>query len=240
MSMIASIDKESSSEMKEQAATAVYGVLESGDVCSVFNLDHQIVLGKTETGFELAQPWSEDPGTIPTTPRFLTSGTWAECDADAPINFYRLGRGSALQSEDCRRQALEYAVDLWNEPEKHEVGTGYGVGPHAYDRWLQGLEHGFAEEHGNWRNGVVWSESRKYNAQYLANWSQEANGESHELVELALIYEEIAKLLEEVASPAVSERGKKDRVRTAKVQEQESIEIIQRLLGSSGSTFAAA
>lgn len=142
-----------------------------GAVCSLVHLDHQLIVGHDDEGFALAQPW---PG-MESTPARLTYGTWAECQSGPPVTFFRLDAcdpPSAQPVED----ALAYAVDLWEHPDRHS-DEPYAVGDGAYAKWLAAIDAGPKDAHGNWWNAVVWAECREHAADYFLSLASSANGE---------------------------------------------------------------
>ena len=185
----------------------VRAAMAEGAVCSLVNLDHQLVLGHDDEGFVLAQPW---PGMESTPPR-LTYGTWAECANGPPVAFFRLDAcepPSAQPVED----ALAYGVDLWEHPERHS-NQPYAVGEGAYAKWLTAIDGGPKDTHGNWWNGVVWAECRQHAADHFASLANSANGEGPVSPEdarwLADQYRDLERLLRLASdreSPAAEKR----------------------------------
>ncbi len=137
--------------------------LERGVLCSLLNLDHQLVVGCDEAGFDLARPWGPE---APSTPARLTSGTWAECQSGPPVGFFRLAPCEP-RSASPLADAVDFAVDAWRQP-KAFTETPYGFGPDAYDHWLAAFKGDAIDEHGNWWNASVWSECRAFAGRYFS------------------------------------------------------------------------
>ena len=98
---------------KRRLESRVREALEQGAVCSLLNLDHQLVLGRDEEGFLLAQPWGPEP---PSTPKRLTFGTWEECQTGPPVEFFAFMPCEPASSTPLE-DALAFAVDAWKRPE---------------------------------------------------------------------------------------------------------------------------
>ena len=158
---------------RAQAEAKVREAMAEGAVCSLVNLDHQLILGHDEQGFLLAQPWSPN---VDSTPARLTYGTWAECETGPPVTFFRLD-ACDVPSEQPLEDALAYAIDLWEHPERH-TNEPYAVSDGAYEKWLAALDGGPSDEHGNWWNAVVWAECRQHAAEQFAAIAQTSTDEA--------------------------------------------------------------
>ena len=147
--------------LEEKVRTA----LDSGAVCSLLNLDNQLILGYDDAGFALAQPWDA----IDSTPARLSYGSWRELQAGPPLDVLPVQplRATPLGA-DARAtlDALDFAVELWRHPQRYAVER-YGMGANAYANWLAALDAGHGDEHGNWWNGVVWAECRDRAGDYF-------------------------------------------------------------------------
>ena len=150
-------------DAKRRLESRVHEALEQGAVCSLLNLDHQLVLGRDEKSFLLAQPWGPEP---PSTPERLTFGTWQECQTGPPVEFFAFMPCEPASSTPLE-DALAFAVDAWKRPGCMTEGP-YGFGPLAYDRWLAALQADSIDVHGNWWNASVWGECRAFAAEYFA------------------------------------------------------------------------
>ena len=61
------------------------GAIDAGVVCSLLNMEHQLLLGYDEDGFMLAQPWGPD---CSMTPARLSFGIWQEFRDGPPVTFF--------------------------------------------------------------------------------------------------------------------------------------------------------
>ena len=163
MAHLASLMPGASASERAQAEAQVREAMAQGAVCSLVNLDHQLILGHDEEGFVLAQPWSPN---VDSTPGRLTYGTWTEFETGPPVTFFRLD-ACDVPCEQPLEEALAYAVDLWEHPGRH-THEPYAVGDGAYEKWLAALDRGPEDEHGNWWNAVVWAECRQHAAEQFA------------------------------------------------------------------------
>jgi hypothetical protein len=103
--------------------------------------------------------------------------------------FYTLDRATPSDRATATRASLTYAVDLYQNPERHSIGE-FGVGPRAFENWIAGVRAGHGAEHGAWWNAVVWSENRLRAADYIREISDllEAPEDVEEIVtELGMV-----------------------------------------------------
>ena len=156
-------------EDKHRLEDEVRAELERGGVCSLLNLDHQLILGHQDAGFALAQPWGPE---APSTPARLTFGTWAECQSGPPVGFFRLAP-CPPRSATPLADAVDFAVGAWRRPTAL-TETPYGFGPNAYEHWLAALERDDFDEHGNWWNASVWGECRRFAGRYFSSLGEDA------------------------------------------------------------------
>ena len=199
---------------KRRLEARVRAALEQGTVCSLLNLDHQLVLGRDNGGFLLAQPWGPEP---PSTPARLTFGTWPECQTGPPVEFVAFTPCEPA-SPTPLENALAFAVDAWRRP-AGMTEEPYGFGPEAYERWLAALESDDIDVHGNWWNASVWGECRAFAAEYFttaahvggAAWLDAATARS-----LAERYASLATTLRGAADRTVSNAKRRDLIAEAR------------------------
>ena len=155
----------SSAAQRAELEAAVRTALAEGAVCSLLCLDHQLILAQDGDGFTTAQPWGSG---VASTPARLTFGTWREYRAGPPVVFYKLtASGASRPAEAAALQAaLDFALDVWRRPAAH-AEERYGMGDAAYANWLDAIDAGRADEHGNWWNAVVWGECRERAGDYF-------------------------------------------------------------------------
>ena len=148
------------------------GALDTGVVCSLLNMEHQLLLGYDGDGFTLAQPWGPDRAM---TPARLSFGSWREFRDGPPVTFFTLTT-CPTRPESAVSDAMEFALDLWRHPERYTEAP-YAVGAGAYDTWLHALDGGHGDGVGNWWNALVWAECRARAADYLQDLAGEDSPE---------------------------------------------------------------
>ncbi len=201
--------------------------LERGAVCSLLNLDHQLIEGFDEEGFVLARPWGSE---APSTPGRLTFGTWDECQSGPPVAFYRLAP-CAARSEAPLADALDFAIEGWQRP-AGITEAPYRFGPDGYDLWLAALGNGKIDEHGNWWNASVWGECRAFAARYFTEPPQDAlpgwlqPGPARELGER---YAAVASRLRDASEATRSKAVRHDLVAEARDIEADCVGRLARL-----------
>jgi len=158
---------ESGAEERSALEGAVREHLDRGVLCSMLNMDNQLITGGDETGFLATRPW----GDMPVTPGHLTYGTWEEFGEEIHVNFYRFERTEPVDDRTAARASLEYAVDLYEDPTRHS-DEPYGIGPDAYVNWIGAVRDGHGGSHGAWWNATVWSECRRMAAAYFSELAE--------------------------------------------------------------------
>lgn len=212
---------------KAELEAKVRAALDDGAVCSLLNLDNQLVLGYDDVGFVMAQPWGE---AIDSTPARLSFGTWSECQAGPPVTFFR-HRPCERPAADPIAAALDFALDVWRQPQRF-AEERYGVGAGAYANWIAALDGGHGGEHGNWWNGVVWAECRQRAGDYfqdLAAAEIPVAIDRQQARQLAIAYRDLAKLLYRVSDKTASDADKRGFVEAARELEANCIERIAEL-----------
>ncbi len=194
---------------RERVEKLVRDCLDRGVLCSVLNLDHQLLLGYDDACFLLAQPWGE-PG-ADTTPARMSFGTWQEYGFGPPMTFFRLVCDERRPDATAVDAALDFAVDAWRAPAQF-AEEGYGFGADAYGNWLAAIDAGHAGEHGNWWNAVVWGECRERAGDYFQAIaaSEYGGGVDQRLArELAVDYRALAKLLLRASDKSATDADKR-------------------------------
>lgn len=151
----------STPDEKAELEGKVKGAMDEGAVCSLLNLENQLLLGYDDEGFIAAQPWAA----VDSTPGRLTFGTWEEYSAGPPVTFFKFAE-AAPPSKMPVHDALDFAVEVWENSDRY-VEDRYGLGAAAYANWLSAIDAGHAGEHGNWWNAVVWAECRERAGDYF-------------------------------------------------------------------------
>ena len=211
---------------------AVREALDEEALCSLLNLDNQLVLGADDEGFLLAQPWG---GKIESTPARLTFGSWAECRHGPPVAFFKLAPCTATFAEGVGPAAifaaLDFALALWGEPARY-AERGYGLGERAYDNWLAALDAKAGDAHGNWWNGVVWGECREQAGDFFQRLAAaEFPGPIDQNVarQLAIDYRALARLLYRAADKTAPNAAKRQFVAEAKTLDTKCMAAIATL-----------
>lgn len=151
----------STPDEKAELEDKVKNAMDQGAVCSLLNLDNQLLLGYDDEGFIAAQPWSG----VDSTPGRMTFGTWKEYTAGPPVTFFQFTEAPP-PSKASVHEALDFALEVWENSERY-AEERYGLGAAAYANWLGAIDAGQGNEHGNWWNAVVWAECRERAGDYF-------------------------------------------------------------------------
>jgi hypothetical protein len=94
------------------------------------------------------------------------------------------------------KEALAYGLELYGNPSRHQM-EGYRVGYGAYEWWIDAVKQGHGNGHGHWWNAVVWSECRRFAAEFFRELPEVLDGAQVKAptADLAATYDTIAKLL---------------------------------------------
>lgn len=201
--------------------------LDRGIPCSLINLENQIISGYDGTGFFTAQPW---PSNRAYPPDRLTFGTWKELGDPFHVSFHTIGAGPRSGRLESIQASLDYGVDVWKNPGKH-CSEGYGVGPDAYDNWINALpEHGSSQ--GNRWNAAVWSECREMAAGFFRALAKDSRGATDPFEQLGRSYLRIAENLNELGCNATAVERKIALLRETRDLELEAIGEVEKLAGA--------
>ena len=212
--------KQSRKRVEKQLCEA----LDAGIPCSLINLENQIIDGYDETGLFSAQPWAPHN---PFPPARLTFGTWHEFGEEFHVNFYTIEKVKPIDREAAILASLDYAVDMHKNPTKYST-EAYGVGPIAYDNWINAVPTS-GSSHGNWWNAAVWSESRLMAARYFVEIGKENKGVSGICLTLKNRYLNIGGNLEKISSKEMASEEKIELLKETKRWEAEAIEDVVKL-----------
>ncbi len=215
-------------EQAEKTAleSAVRAALDGGAVCSLLNLENQLVLGYHDDGLLAAQPWGE----MESTPDRVQYGTWEAFRNGPPMTFFRFERGASAARQPLF-DALDFAVDVWQHGERH-TDAPYGMGRAAYANWLQAIDDGHGIEHGNWWNAVVWAECRECAGDYFQRLAaSEFPGPipAEPARRLAIDYRALSRLLYRASDKTAADADKRDWVTAARDLEERCVERIAEL-----------
>lgn len=213
----------------EKAAleATVREALARGNVCSLLNLDNQLILGHDADGFRLAQPW----GDVESTPARLSYGSWREFQAGPPLTFFEFRQSEASVNGSAVFDALDFALAIWREPQRF-AEAGYGMGPDAYANWIAAIDAGHGDDHGTWWNGMVWAECREQAGDYFQSLAAaEFPGaiDQQQARLLALGYRKAAKLLYRAADKTADAAAKRRFVLEARDAEADCIAGMEKL-----------
>jgi hypothetical protein len=215
------ISAKGSADERRKLEQAVMGYLDKGVPCSVENMDNQIIYGYENDKLIMVQPWECVKDITPLT---LTFGK------EIHANFYAFKKTDKKDDTAIIKESLEYAVDLFENPQKY-AWEKYQIGLAAYDNWAQGVEKGHGSEHGNWWNGMVWSECRSMASAYLAEIAQDLTGASSEAAKnLSKMYKNISGNLTQISDKKMAVSDKIKIIKELKVQEEKAIKTVQNLL----------
>jgi hypothetical protein len=200
--------------------------IDAGIPCSLLNLENQLISGYDDLGFTIQQPWPQ----MDFPPRTLTFGTWKELGNDFHISFFAFGKAKKADNRVVVRDGLGAAVDMARKPE-HWRREHYYVGIQAYDAWIKAVKDGFGGIHGNWWNGMVWSECRQMASGFFAEMAaKHQGGISEAAAELRYQYGNLAKLLDRVKEKELASDEKIEALRDAQKVEEFCIRGIEELL----------
>lgn len=196
----------STAEEKTKLEKKIKESLDNGLPCSVLNMDNQIINGYDDEKFLLVQPWDIECDVTPPT---LAFKTWAEFGKEIHANFLIFKKIVQKDKLTVFKDSIEYAIDLFRNPQKYNFEK-YEIGLGAYDNWIKGVEQGYGASHGNWWNGMVWSECRHFAAEYFSEIAREYGDISKSAQELSSIYSDISDGLKLISN---KEMGSKEKIR---------------------------
>ena len=198
--------------------------LDEGAACSVINLENQMITGYDEEGLFTAQPWAPN---VNFPPAKLSFGSWREFGDNFHANFYTIEKSEPAPHREAVRAALAYAIELHREPTKHSL-PDYGVGPDAYDKWIAAAEER-GSGHGNWWNGMVWSECRNMASGFFAELGDKYPAVAGSATELKEAYAAIGELLSRASDKALGADPKVELLKDAKSREAAEIDGLAAL-----------
>ena len=194
-------------------------LLDDGTVCGVVNLDHQLILGYEHGRFVLGQPW----GDVETTPPTLSSETWVEFGDEIHALFYSITRCDPIDERIAAIDAVRFAIDLYERPREY-VEPDYGIGPEAYDYWIDAVLAGSGSGHGAWWNAMVWAECKAEAASYLRRLASIEPTIADTARDIAEKYNRVAGHLRAAADRELDSELKVAALRRARDDEQAAVE----------------
>ncbi|NLI00708.1 MAG: BtrH N-terminal domain-containing protein [Chthonomonadales bacterium] len=208
-------------EQRAASEERLRAALDRGAPCMLVNMEYQLITGYDDTGFLTAQPW---PG-MGFPPAHLAFGTWSELCDEVHMDFYILDRVEPAERAKAVRAALAYAVDLWRHPVDH-TSEDYGVGPNAYQNWVEAVHRGHGASHGNWWNGTVWAECRAHAASFL----KEVGDLAPDAEALSAEYAAVADLVARCSHKEMPAPEKDELLRQAAARERACIQRMEAAL----------
>ena len=143
--------------------------------------------------------------------------------------FWTFRKTPAKDEPSIIRDSLRYALDLFQNPEKHSF-EHFTTGLAAYDNWAKAVEAGYGASHGSWWNAMVWSECRAMAGAWFEELAAKHNNISSQAHKLSGMYKEIAANLEKISNKEMDPGEKVRIVRKIKTMEQEAIGNVEKLL----------
>ncbi|MBN1410253.1 MAG: helix-turn-helix transcriptional regulator [Spirochaetales bacterium] len=170
------ISRDSSKSEKAKIEDDLKKSLNEGNLGILNFLEHQLIGGYDEQGFVFLQPWS---GAGESELKKLTFNTWDECLSREPwVGFQIIGRSeNSDRLLDVAADALKYVLEIYRTPEKFQE-KDYRVGYGAYEYWIDCINRGMGNSHGNWWNGKVWTECRQFAALFFGELREIVGDES--------------------------------------------------------------
>ncbi len=202
--------------------------IDTGNPCSLLNMENQLISGYDEKHFILQQPWPK--ADLPITPKTLTFRTWKELGKEIHVNFFAFAKTRKAGDETIIRESLSYAVELTRKPDRHR-DEHYHIGLEAYSAWIKAVENGYGASHGNWWNGTVWSECREMASRYFLEIAQKYKEKiSKKAVELGNQYKKLAGLLDKARDKKLADKEKINTLQEAHGVDESCLNGIEELL----------
>ncbi len=223
--------KDSSEEERKKAEQHLVNVLNEGGLGILSFMENQLVSGYDETGFHFLLPWGMAGSEL----KHLTFTSWDECFQHAGWGGFSIIKKGTLRSDiiEMTREALAYALELYRRPEHYEDDNGiYRIGYGAYENWIAAVKNGHGAEHGNWWNGMVWTECRKMGARFFEELGEVLDNESARsgAETLAATYSRIADNLDRIKEKDLESDSKIELLSNSASLEHEAEQQIEQLL----------
>ncbi len=183
-------DTGSAPDERRRVEAQLVAALDAGSPCALVNMEYQLICGYDDSGFITAPIWPA-PHAMPA---HLTYGTWSELGGEVHVNYLTLRRVDPAVERQAAVDSLRYAVDLYRNSARH-TEEGYAVGAGAWDHYIGAVRNGYGASHGNWWNGVVWSECRAMAATWLEEVGVRFPIVRRDAVALAQDYRTVAEAL---------------------------------------------
>jgi hypothetical protein len=225
MTRLGSFSRESGPTERAAIEASLRELLDRGVPCSLLNMENQLVTGYDDAGLLTAQPWAPH---VDFPPARLSFGTWAELGDEVHVTFYSFRPVPPSRAEKTIADSLRFAADLHRCPSRH-TDRPYAVGAGAYAAWIGAVQKGHGGSHGNWWNGMVWTECRARAAEYFTEIAASHPLAAPEALALAGDYRMIADCLQKASDKSLDAREKITLLQRAGALEAGSIERIEAL-----------
>jgi hypothetical protein len=202
-------------------------IIRDGNACIILNLDNQLVVGYNEIALLLK------PDHDFSFPPSLTYGTWKEYKNDFHASVFKISKTESEDEKKSVLEALKYAISLANGPAENftEVEGYYITGFKAYDHWIDAINEGHGNDHGNWWNGTVWSECRTMAANFLLEIPEKIDSTLMEICGyVSGLYKSISKSLSIVSKSDLEIEKKVEILKNAKEIEIKAIDGLKMLI----------
>ncbi len=229
------IDSDSSEEDRRALEEKMKAHLNGGGLCMLDFLEHQLLSGYDEQGFQALMPWG---GCTSSEVPLISSGTWKECfekEGWAQVTMISEAAGQ-IDAVHAVREGLRFGLDSWRNGSLFEC-KGYRMGLPAYDSWIAAVRNGIGNSHGHWWNGKVWSECRRYAAEFFAELPGYLDG-THRETEFRTLCRQLEQSFRSVADK-IGKAKEKDLdaekqqgfLSAAKEEEESNAALIEKLCG---------
>jgi hypothetical protein len=217
-------DSGSSGPQRAGVEGRVRDLMDRGVPCSLLNMEHQLITGYDDEGFDTAQPW---PG-MDFPPARLTFGSWRELGDEVHAAFYAWERTDPARFDRALGDSLDFALALFDEPTRWALDY-YAMGMDAWQAWIDAVEAGHGGSHGAWWNARVWGECRLMAGRYVAEAALRLHGPHTELTELAGEYTRLGTGMHLAAGRKMDPSDKKVLLRELRGMESRCVGGLRRL-----------
>jgi hypothetical protein len=188
-------DTDGFAEGQRKAWALVREAIDDGVPCFGWELqipEYYVVYGYDETGYYFSGPGC-DAGSA--------AKPWTELGDSGigVLEMYRVQPGTVAEDVQVLREALVFALEHSTDTDQW-VFPDYRAGLAGYDRWIDALRGGRADDMGMAYNAAVWKECRGHAVQFLREARNRLPGQANGLLaEAAERYQTVADHLATVA-----------------------------------------
>jgi AraC-like DNA-binding protein len=227
------ITAKSSEEERRELEEKMKAHLNGGGLCMLDFLEHQLISGYDEQSFLTLMPWN---GCASSEVPLISAGTWKECfdkEGWAAVTMI-VSAGQTGERLQAVREGLRFGLDSCRNGGEFER-EGYRIGLPAYDSWIAGVRNGKGKSHGHWWNGMVWSECRRYAAEFFSELPGflSGNDEDAEFLSLCAALEKKYRGLSDTIAAAkeknLAAEKQEELLSAARAQEEKAIELLEQL-----------